>query len=206
MTESKATKRTLVPWKTVGRKTAYSCDAGWLSVEEHEVQLPNGNVVTPWPWVVSSDFVIVVAMTEDARFLVFKQTKYAVDILLNQDTLAPVGGYLEPGEDVELAARRELQEETGYQCKELVHLSSTVVDGNRGGGMGHLYLATGAAFLEKIESDDLEEQELLLMSREELEEALDGGEFRVSVWALAIALALRYLNRSASHIKKEPAV
>ena len=190
----------------MGRKTTYSCDAGWLSVEEHRVQLPNGKVVEPWPWVVSSDFVIVVAMTDDERFLVFKQTKYAVDVLVDQDTLAPVGGYVEAEEDIELAAKRELQEETGYQCKRLIHLSSTVVDGNRGGGVGHLYLATGAKFIETIESDDLEEQELLLLTKEELETALDEGEFRVSVWALAIALALRYISRGDSKTKKEPAV
>ena len=135
-----------------------------------------------------------------------KQTKYAVDILLDEDTLAPVGGYLEADEDSELAARRELQEETGYQCKQLIHLSSTVVDGNRGGGIGHLYLATGAEFVESIESDDLEEQKLLLLTHEELEAALDDGEFRVSVWALAVALSLRYLSRNTSYTKTEPAV
>ncbi len=187
-----------MPWKTVDRKTTYACKTGWLSVEEHSVQLPDGRVIAPWPWVVSSDFVLVLAITQDERFLIFRQTKYAVDVMVNQDTLAPVGGYLEPDEDPKLAARRELQEETGYRCQDLIHLSSTVVDGNRGGGMGHLYLATGAKFEEKIESDDLEEQDLLLMSRDELEAALDANEFRVGVWALVVALGLRYLDRHAS--------
>ena len=187
-----------MPWKTIDRKTTYTCKTGWLSVEEHSVQLPDGRVIAPWPWVVSSDFVLVLAITQDERFLIFRQTKYAVDVMVNQDTLAPVGGYLEPGEDPKLAALRELQEETGYQCQDLIHLSSTVIDANRGSGMGHLYFATGAKFEEKIESDDLEEQDLLLMKRDELEAALDAGEFRVGVWALVVALGLRYLDRHPS--------
>jgi ADP-ribose pyrophosphatase len=167
-------------------------------VEEHSVELPDGTIIEKWPWVASPDFVLVLGITPERKFMVFHQTKYAVDVMVNQDTLAPVGGYLEPDEDPEEAALRELQEETGYQSDHLMHLSSTVVDGNRGGGMGHLYLALNATFKEKIESDDLEEQNLLLMSREELEAALDAGEFRVSVWALLIALALRRLDNSPS--------
>jgi ADP-ribose pyrophosphatase len=46
----------------------------------------------------------------------------------------------------------------------------------------------------EIDSDDLEEQEIVMLSREELETALLQGEFKVMAWAAAVAFALRRLQ------------
>jgi hypothetical protein len=40
-------------------------------------------------------------------------------------------------------------------------------------------------------ADDLEEQELILLTRMEVEAALDRGDFKVLAWAASIAFALR---------------
>ena len=45
-------------------------------------------------------------------------------------------------------------------------------------------------------ADDLEEQELVLLTREEVEEALVSGELEVLSWAAALALALVALDRA----------
>jgi ADP-ribose pyrophosphatase len=64
------------------------------------------------------------------------------------------------------------------------------VDGNRGCGLAHLFLARGARRVGDAVSDDLEEQELLTMTRAEVETALLRGEFKVMSWATAVAVAL----------------
>ena len=46
-----------------------------------------------------------------------------------------------------------------------------------------------------IDSDDLEEQEILLLSREELETALAQGKFKILAWAAAVAFALRHISQ-----------
>src|SRR5262245_54396034 len=173
------------PWRTRSRETIL--DSGpWLTVERHVVELPDGRVVDDWPWVALPEFANVVAVTEDGRFLVFRQTKYAVE----GTTYASVGGYLAPGEDALVAARRELLEETGYEAADWASLGRYVVDGNRGCGVAHLFLAHEARKIREPDSDDLEEQELLVLTRTELEEALLAGEFKVLSWATAVALAL----------------
>jgi ADP-ribose pyrophosphatase len=43
-------------------------------------------------------------------------------------------------------------------------------------------------------SDDLEDQELLLLTRKELENALKAGEFKLLAWSAVVAMALYYLN------------
>jgi 8-oxo-dGTP pyrophosphatase MutT (NUDIX family) len=179
------------PWKTLARQTILQ-HSRYLAVEDHTIQLPDGRIIPNWPWVILPDYVNVLAQTSDGPFLCFRQTKYAV----TGPTLAPVGGYLEPDEAPLVAAQRELLEETGYTGSEWITLGQYPVDGNRGAGTAHLFLALGAQCVSAIKADDLEAQTLLLLNRAELEAALAQGEFKLLSWAALIALALRYLDSS----------
>ncbi len=179
------------PWKTVSRTLLHKYNK-YLTVENHTIQLPDGQIITDWPWLITPDFVNVLAVTEAGEFICLRQTKYAVDGL----SLAPVGGYIEPSEDPLVAAQRELLEETGYKARRWVNLGVFPVDGNRGAGVAHLYLAQGAYAVSKPNADDLEEMELLLLSRQEVENALAAGEFKVLPWSATVAMALLHLKYS----------
>jgi 8-oxo-dGTP pyrophosphatase MutT (NUDIX family) len=180
------------PWKTLSRQTILN-HSKFLIVEDHTIQLPDGQLIANWPWLVTPDYVIVVAVTSEGKFLCFRQTKYAV----NGTTLAPVGGYLEPGEEPLTAAMRELLEETGYESSDWLNLGNYRVDGNHGAGMAHLYLARQAQYVTEPHSDDLEEQQLLHLNQAEMEAALVGGEFKILAWTTVVALAFRHLLRDA---------
>ena len=184
MSTIKTLRRT--PLLTVG-------DGRFLRVEQHTVEFPDGAVIEDWGWLETPSFINVVAVTEEGQFLCFRQPKYAVDGL----TLAVPGGYLEPGEDPLAAAQRELCEETGYVAERWMSLGSYVVDANRGNGTAHFFLATGARWQQPIHADDLEEQQLLFLSRQQVEAALAAGEFKVLPWAACVALAL--LNFPSPH-------
>ncbi|MCP4419129.1 MAG: NUDIX hydrolase, partial [Chloroflexi bacterium] len=176
-------------WKTIQRRTILD-HSKFLQIEEHVVQLPNGRIINNWPWVVTPDFINVVAVTEDGRFPIFRQTKYSIQGI----SLAPVGGYLEPGEEPLAAAQRELREETGYVASEWHPLGQFPVDGNRGAGTAHFFLAQQAQFAVPIDADDLEEQQLLLMSREAIDAALAANEFKLLPWVAIVTMALRQLD------------
>lgn len=172
-------------WKTLARRTVLT-EGKFLTVELHTVEFPDGRVINDWPWVITPDYINVAAVTTEGRFICFRQGKYAIEGI----SLAPVGGYLEPGEQPLAAARRELWEETGYEAAEWISLGSYAVDGNRGAGTGYLFLARGAHRVGEPHADDLEEQELLLLSEQEVRAALDGHEFKILAWATCMALAL----------------
>jgi ADP-ribose pyrophosphatase len=176
-------------WKTLSRRVILDYSK-FLVVEEHTVELPDGQVIPDWPWLITPDFVNVVAVTRDGRFLCFRQTKYGIE----GTSLAPVGGFLEPGEVPLAGAQRELLEETGYEAADWVPLGRYRVDANRGAGMAHFFLARQARRVSEPNSDDLEEQEMLLLTRNEMQAALVAGDFKVLPWATIVALALELME------------
>jgi ADP-ribose pyrophosphatase len=176
------------PWKTKTRQTVLD-EPPWLTVEHHTVELPDGRLLPNWPWIITPNYINVVAVTEDERFICFRQVKYGIE----GATLAVVGGYIKEGEAPLEAAQRELLEETGYESADWLSLGSYLVDPNRGIATGHLFLARQARYVTPRDADDLEEQELLLLTRAEIENALEQGKIKVLAWAAAVAFALRHL-------------
>ncbi len=156
----------------------------FLKVEQHTVELDNGHVIPDWTWVITPDFVNVVLITPDDRFVLFRQSKYAIE----GDSLAPVGGYIEPGEDPLEAAKREAFEETGYQSDEWYALGTFIVDANRGCGQAHFFLAKNAYVAGEPHADDLEPQEIVLLTRQQVQQSLQ--EFKVLPWVAVMTLVL----------------
>jgi ADP-ribose pyrophosphatase len=177
-------------WKTLSRSTLL--DTGrFLKVENHVVQLPDGRIIENWPWVIIPDYVNVVAVKPNQDFICFRQVKYAVE----GTSLAVVGGIIDPGETPLEAAKRELKEESGYVSDQWIFLGEYGADANRGAGTGSLFLALDAQKVCDPHSDDLEEQELVCLSLDEIRAALRAGEFKVLSWTAAVALALVFWSK-----------
>lgn len=172
-------------WITLSRKILLD-RSPFLVVEEHSVLLPDGHIINDWSWVITPDFVIIAVITADGKWLVFEQVKYAI----GEVTLAPVGGYIEPGEDPLHAAKREVLEETGFEATNWTFMGKYVVDANRGKAIGYLYLARGAYPAAPVDSDDLEEQKLLFLSNKQIRKAVMEAEFKEMAYQTTMALAL----------------
>ena len=175
----------MTAWKTLASKEILDGDK-WLKVEDRTVETPDGQVIEHWHWVTTPNYINVLAETEDGHYLIFRQGKYGYE----GDSYAPIGGYVEPGEESLAAAQRELREETGYEAAEWRHLGHYQVDPNRGVAWGDFYLARRARKVTQRNADDLEAQELLLLDRSELKRALMEGKFIVLAWTAVVALAL----------------
>ena len=176
-------------WKTHARKTVLDCGK-FLKVEFHDVEFDDGTRIKEWPWIVTPNYINVVLEMEDGDFLVYRQSKYALD----GDSWAIVGGYIEPDEDPLEAAKRETLEETGCEAPTWISLGSYVIAANRGFATSHFYLARGARQIADPDADDLETYEIHRMTRDELTDAIKSAEFKALPWASAVALALLHLD------------
>lgn len=82
--------------------------------------IPNGNTAK-WDFLDFKGAAAVVAVKEDGKLLMVRQYRNAPE----RETLEiPAGTLNSKQEPTEIAAQRELEEETGYQCDELELLAS----------------------------------------------------------------------------------
>ncbi len=177
------------PWKTIHKSTVLDFNK-FLRVEQHSIELPDGKMINDWPWVVSPDYVLVLPVTPRRTLMLFRQTKYAVEGI----SLAPIGGYLEPGENALTTAKRELREELGCQAGSWVDLGSFPTNGNHGGGRAHLFLALDIFHVGEPIKDDLEDMEPVETTLDVAEQRLFQGEVKVLGWLGVIAMGLLYLK------------
>jgi ADP-ribose pyrophosphatase len=122
------------PWIRQSRRSVYANP--WIDVVEDVVRLPNGHQ-TIYGVVRCGSCVGVLPFIDDDHVVLVQQYRYVAG---RPTWEMPTGG-IESGEPVADAAARELAEEAGYTCGQLIpistyHTSKSVVDET-----AHLFLA-----------------------------------------------------------------
>jgi len=151
----------------------------------HQVRLPDGRVVEKYHQVTLPEFVIIVARTPDDRVIVERHYKHGV----GEVTLSLPAGMREGGEDPLVCAQRELLEETGYTSEDWRALGRFVENGTYGCGTAHIFLARDARRVTEPADIDFEEPEILLMTPDEIVEAVRNGSIVIISSVAAFALA-----------------
>ena len=190
-------------------KTSCLIESKWMLLSQHVVSLggKSKGIIDDWLFIDYHDRINVLVeawddddQTNDKRYVVFKQTKYAY----SGDSMAIVGGIIEPNEEPEVAARREVQEEMNVNCERLISLGKYRTDVNRGMGWVHSFIASDCREMTDRESAndseeihvnqvgaaDTEGQERILLTVAELRDAARNGEFVEVQWSNTVALAL----------------
>ena len=121
--------------KTLSSKIIFDGRAVKLRVDT--VQMPDGRQTTR-EVIEHGACIAVVAVDEQNNILLVNQFREAVEKELLE---IPAGG-IDPGEDVETAVKREMQEETGYLPQRLVSLGGYYLAPGYSTEYLHLYLAT----------------------------------------------------------------
>jgi ADP-ribose pyrophosphatase len=148
------------------------------------------------------DYAGVFAQTVDGRIILERQYKHGV----GRPSLVLPGGAINPGEDPLETAQRELLEETGYSAAEWYNLGSFVADANQLGSFAHLFLARQAQQIAEPNSGDLEEIEIVLMTPEEVVQAVHQGEVAVlgTMAGIAMALSPMFNHSQTNHKETKP--
>jgi 8-oxo-dGTP pyrophosphatase MutT (NUDIX family) len=136
------------------------------------------------------DWCSVVPVTAVGQVLLVRQYRYGIDA----PTLETPGGLVDPGEDPDVSAARELREETGFGGGTLVSLGKVfpnpVLQNNR----LHMFLALGVEKQGEPEFDPQEHCELVVVSRDEVEWLIEEGEISHALVLLSLARAFALLD------------
>jgi ADP-ribose pyrophosphatase len=135
--------------------------------------------------------VCVIPVTDDNEIYLVKQFRYPFSAAL----LEVPAGKLEKGESHEVCGRRELLEETGFTCEELIYLGEMLPTPAHNSEITHMYLAKGLKFTKQ----NLDDDEFLDVEKMPLSEAVKlvmNGKIRDGKTQIAILKAQYLLNNS----------
>ncbi|MGG3564953.1 NUDIX hydrolase [Neobacillus sp. PS2-9] len=135
-----------------------------ISLHLQDVELPNGKQ-SKREIIKHPGAVAILAITDDKKVVMVEQYRKA----LERTIVEIPAGKLEKGEEPALCARRELEEETGYECESLELLTSFYTSPGFADEIVHVYLATGLT--KKENSAALDEDEFVNLEELTLEEA-----------------------------------
>jgi ADP-ribose pyrophosphatase len=159
----------------------------FLRVSAHSIELPDGRLIENYYQVRMPDVASIFAETEDSRIVLLRSYRHGV----RRICLGFPGGHIVPGEAPLAAAQRELVEETGYEAAAWELLGSYVTNANHHCQTSNFFRATGCRVAAIPDSGDLEDAEIVLLTRDELLEAARRGDFPMVGQVAMISLALR---------------
>lgn len=175
-------------WKSL--YSEYIIKRPWLTARRDKIELPDGRIIPEFYVLEYPEWVNVIAITTDGKFVMERQYRYAAD---STNYEIPCG-VMEQGETPLEAAMRELKEETGYgggQWRELMCISANPTSMTN---MTHCFVAIGVEKVSDQHLDATEELEVHLLSRDEVLTLLRNNEM---IQSLMIAPLLRFFMEAA---------
>lgn len=153
--------------------------------------LPNSADIT-YTWVDHPGYVMVVPLLPDGQVVMERIYRHTLQRTLLE---CPSGGL--DGEAPATAARRELEEETGYRAGKLEQLGTFAGSSGISNEEYHLFLATELRADGLVQREQTEDIEVELIPLRQLYEMVFEGEIQDGPTALAILLASRIVEATA---------
>lgn len=151
----------------------------WLTARRDKVQLPDGRI-NPEHYVLEyPDWVNVIAITEEGKFVMVEQYWHGLRDVYTE----LVAGVSEPSEDPLVAAKRELLEESGYSGGEWELLMVIGQNPSTCNNLTYCFLAKGVRKTTGQNLDETEDIDVRLMSEKELFDMLLADEMKQALMA-----------------------
>ena len=131
------------------------------------------------------DWVNVVAVTQEGKVVMIRQYRHGTQ----EVGLEVPGGVVEVGEEPAAAARRELIEETGYDCEEIVAIGKVAPNPALQDNWCFSFLAKGARPVRAQDLDAGEDIEVVEIDREHIAQCIASGEINHSMVVVALGFA-----------------
>ncbi len=183
-------------WKLI--REEHLAQDRWIDFRKNVYELPDGQIIEPVYNYSKNSFALIVPTDEVGNYICVRQYRHGID---DVTTEFPAGAieYLDKSdvpyitkdntvaseEDAFEAAKRELEEETGYTSDEWKHLITLPANATLASNNVHIYAARNCKKVSDQHLDDSEFINVLLLSGDELRKLIFNGGFKQTHHILA---------------------
>lgn len=171
----------------------------FLDILRETYQLPNGNTIEKEKVIKNhgKNSVIIIAITPDNQYLITFQNR------INNKLIAEFpSGYIEPNETPLEAAKRELQEETGYVTDELLIIDEAYTSPGIDNSLTYIVIANNCNKTNKIKTNSTELVNYGLFSESELNYLINKNIMNGSMNKLAYYNLINKRNITYKKVKR----
>ena len=185
-------------WEEV--KTEHIVQDEWIDFRKTSFRFPDGNIFEPFYTYSRRDYVVIVASDEEGNYLCVRQFRQGIREVTVE---FPAGGiersdgkeYGERSEaaveDALAAAKRELQEETGYRSDYWEHLLSIPSNATIADNYAHIFVAKNCQKLSDQSLDPMEFLNVEKYTAQQIEKMIYEGRFKQIAHVMAWLLSVR---------------
>jgi len=179
----------LEKWKILQSQMALNHP--WCKVRRDRIKLPDGKIIDDYFVNIRPDVAIILPVTNNQEIIFVKQYRHAIGDFFIE---LPAGGFNPEQESGEVAAIRELEEETGYVASNIKKLATFYDKPSKDTNQLHLYLAENVVKTGNLKLDITEEIEVILIPIDEVLEKIKKGEICVAGTVAALFLGLNWVK------------
>lgn len=174
-------------WKLISRNEVYD-GSPYIKIFKDTVMLPNKKIINDYHRIEVNNAVMLLIENDQNQLLVYNEYRHGIaDISYT----FPAGG-IESGESVKDASEREVMEELGYKFNNIKLLKKYVVSGS------YMFSELNMVSIKNIKKVsvpkevDIENPEIMWLSKELVKQALLNDKFRGLTYATAALIWLLY--------------
>jgi ADP-ribose pyrophosphatase len=157
------------PWRALETETLQECKV--FTVGRTLAESPHTGAVHPFYRIDSGDWVNVVPVTPDDEIVMVRQYRHGS----REVTLELPGGLVDPGESPDVAASRELLEETGFRGGPVRRLGDVNPNPALFGNTCHTFLVEDVVEIDAIQNGETEETVVELVAAADVPQLLARG-------------------------------
>ncbi|MCR5404452.1 MAG: NUDIX hydrolase [Butyrivibrio sp.] len=175
-------------WKI--RECEHLAQDEWIDFRKCVYELPDGSQLEPVYNYSKHSYSIIVPVTKDGRYVCVRQYRHGIDSVTCEFPAGaieyqPKGGtspityenIIATKEEAFAAAKRELEEETGFVSGEWKHLYTAPGNPTLSNSLMYIYLAKNCTRVSGQQLDNSEFLNVVLLTEDELKTRMSGGDF-----------------------------